>query len=68
MITSDGMRLFGHTNRNNNIYLPDLEKMIVKDVACIRVPNFSEVVILSSQPGMDTSTVLNWAGEIATTR
>ena len=48
--------------------MPDLEKMIVKDVACIRVPNFSEVVILSSQPGMDTSTVLNWAGEIAITR
>ena len=39
LITSEGKRMFVHTNRNNNIYVPELEKMIDNAVMGLRVPN-----------------------------
>merc|ERR1712227_560920 len=39
LITPEGKKMFVHTNRNNNIYVPELEKMIGKAVVGLRVPN-----------------------------
>lgn len=39
LITTEGKRMFVHTNRNNNIFVPELEKMIGKAVMGLRVPN-----------------------------
>ena len=39
--------MFDHSNRNNSIYVPELESMIVMDVACLRVLNLLKIFTLN---------------------
>ena len=39
--------MFVHSNRNNNIYVPELDSMIVMDVACLRVLNLLKIFTLN---------------------
>lgn len=37
LVTDEGKKLYIHSNKNNNIFVPDLEKLIGKTVSCLRV-------------------------------
>jgi len=39
LITSEGRRMFVHTNSNNNIFVPELEKLVGTTIMGLRVPN-----------------------------
>ena len=54
--------MFDHSNRNNSIYVPELESMIVMDVACLRVLNLLKIFTLnfSARNGYIDSPQLGW--------
>ena len=62
-LTLDGKRMYVHTNRNNNIFVPEIERLIGKEVSGLRVPHILGTghTELPARNGYIDSPQLGWA-------